>query len=75
MAASVGQRDVLEYRREGDEDEDHGGRPEGARLGAAARRDDGPVRGGLASTGKEPTRPATTLPAPTPRKSRPASTS
>ena len=34
-----------------------------------------PVRGGLASTGKEPTSPAITLPAPTPRKSRPASTS
>ena len=30
-----------------------------------------PVRGGLALTGKDPTRPDSTLPAPTPRKSRP----
>ena len=33
------------------------------------------VRGGLALTGKDPMRPAATLPAPTPRKSRPASMS
>jgi hypothetical protein len=33
------------------------------------------VRGGLAFTGNAPTRPAAMLPAPTPRKSRPTSTS
>ena len=65
------QRHVLEHPGERDEQEHAGGGAQGAGLGATARRDQAPVRGGLAFTGKEPTSPATTLPAPTPRKSRP----